>query len=97
MTGTVDEHIVVTMDDIIAASQWFKGRKPHIPVDARLEAYLLSVLVTMAAQPSSTGICAGMHTMLEIGISAGRLTERKRHAAETLALMKAVAEAPVVE
>jgi len=98
MTGTTDD-IEITMGDIKTASMNRADltKACYVKVTMGLELYLMDVMFRMAESKNKTDLFAVLHTFFEIGIQAGIDAERKRHAAETLALMKAVAEAPVVE
>lgn len=93
----MQDKIVITMGDIKQASINRANRVPYVEVTMGLELYLLDVMQRMVDARTKTDVLATMHTMMEIAIQAGMDAERKRHAAETLALMQAVAEAPVVE
>jgi len=98
MTGTTDD-MTITMGDIKQASinRADMTKATYVKVTMGLELYLLDVMAKMVDARTKTDVLATMHTFFEIGIQAGIDAERKRHAAETLAMMQAIADAPVVE
>lgn len=97
MTGTTDDKIVITMEDVRQGAKHRMGTGVYVKVDDELELYLAWVVRTLLISTKSTDLFSTLHTLLEVGIQTGIDAERKRHAAETLALMKAVADAPVVD
>lgn len=91
--------MTITMGDIKTASINRRNmtKSCYVEVTMGLELYLMDVMLRMADSKNKTDLFAVLHTFFEIGIQAGIDAERKRHAAETLAMMQAVAEAPVVD
>ena len=91
--------MTITMGDIKQASINRRNmtKATYVNVTMGLEIYLLDVMARLLEAKNKTDLFATMHTFFEIGIQAGIDAERKRHAAETLAMMQAIADAPVVE
>lgn len=81
MTATIDAlKASITIEDIRKATATMHGGRAKIPIDTDLQLYLTSVIMRMytddmETQRESTNlshIFATLHTLLEVGIEAGR-------------------------